>query len=37
MTIPPQLILTDADPGATAAIAEVFPLARHLWCLWHTH
>ena len=37
VSIPRQLILTDADPGVTASIAEVFPLARHLWCLWHIH
>ena len=35
--IPPQLVLTDADPGVTASIAETFPAARHLWCLWHIH
>ena len=35
--IQPQLVLTDADPGVTASIADVFPLARHLWCLWHIH
>lgn len=34
---PPGVILTDADPGATAAIASVFPKALHLWCLWHIH
>ncbi len=33
--VPPQLIFTDADPGSTAAIAEKFPGALHLWCLWH--
>ena len=33
----PTLILTDADPGVTASIAEVLPGARHLWCLWHLH
>jgi len=30
---PPNLIFTDADPGATAAVSEVFPDALHLWCL----
>ena len=31
----PNVCLTDADPGATAAIAEVFQSTLHLWCLWH--
>jgi len=35
VTDPPCLVLTDADPGVTASLAEVFPSARHLWCLWH--
>ena len=35
--VPPATILTDADPGCTAAIATVFPRAKHLWCLWHIH
>lgn len=34
---PPAVVLTDADPGATAAVASVFPKALHLWCLWHIH
>mmetsp|Transcript_34156 Transcript_34156/g.86048 ORF Transcript_34156/g.86048 Transcript_34156/m.86048 type:complete len:207 (-) Transcript_34156:125-745(-) len=35
--IPPQLLLTDADPGVCAAVASILPLALHLWCLWHLH
>jgi len=35
--ISPGIIFTDADPGATAAISNVLPLALHLWCLWHIH
>lgn len=35
--IAPNAILTDADPASTAAVATVFPKARHLWCLWHIH
>ena len=37
VTVPPKIVLTDADPGSTAAVAIVFPTARHLWCLWHIH
>ena len=37
VTLPPKTILTDADPGSTAAVASVLPGARHLWCLWHLH
>jgi hypothetical protein len=36
-TVPPTAILTDADPGCTAAIAILVPRARHLWCMWHIH
>ena len=32
---PPGVTLTDADPGATAASAQVFPSSLHLWCLWN--
>eukprot|EP00192_Tetraselmis_astigmatica_P017260 CAMPEP_0117667324 /NCGR_PEP_ID=MMETSP0804-20121206/10894_1 /TAXON_ID=1074897 /ORGANISM="Tetraselmis astigmatica, Strain CCMP880" /LENGTH=139 /DNA_ID=CAMNT_0005475019 /DNA_START=160 /DNA_END=579 /DNA_ORIENTATION=+ len=34
-SVPPHLLLTDADPGVTAAIATVLPYTLHLWCLWH--
>jgi len=30
-------MLTDADPGVSAAISNTFPGALHLWCLWHLH
>ncbi|KAI5353688.1 hypothetical protein L3X38_006582 [Prunus dulcis] len=31
----PSAILTDQDQAMKAAIAEVFPNARHRFCLWH--
>lgn len=31
----PTIVFTDADKGATAAVATVFPGAAHSWCLWH--
>lgn len=33
--IDPALVLTDADPGATVAVAMAFPSAAHRWCSWH--
>jgi hypothetical protein len=33
--IAPNIIFTDADPGATASVATIFPAAKHIWCLWH--
>ena len=33
--IDPALVLTDADPGATVAVALAFPRAAHRWCSWH--
>lgn len=32
---PPTAIITDQDKAMKAAIAIVFPNARHRWCLWH--
>ena len=37
VAVPPVVVMTDADPGATAAVAKVFPRSRHFWCLWHIH
>ncbi|KAF8398441.1 hypothetical protein HHK36_017368 [Tetracentron sinense] len=31
----PRMILTDQDKAMKAAVAEVFPKARHCFCLWH--
>ncbi|KAF8408600.1 hypothetical protein HHK36_004663 [Tetracentron sinense] len=31
----PTVIITDQDKAMKAAIAEVFPDARHCFCLWH--
>ena len=31
----PKAIITDQDKAMQIAIAEVFPEARHRWCLWH--
>ena len=32
---PPKAIITDQDKAMKNAIQEVFPEARHRWCLWH--
>nr|XP_043625945.1 protein FAR1-RELATED SEQUENCE 5-like [Erigeron canadensis] len=32
---PPQAIITDQDQAMKNAIQNVFPDARHRWCLWH--
>ncbi len=29
------MMFTDADPGSSATIAEKFPEALHVLCLWH--
>jgi hypothetical protein len=31
----PNAIITDQDNAMKNAIADVFPKARHRWCLWH--
>ena len=33
--IDPALVLTDADPAATVAVALAFRSASHRWCSWH--
>ena len=32
---PPNAIITDQDRAMQNAIEQVFPKARHRWCLWH--
>uniref|UniRef100_A0A8I6XIR3 Protein FAR1-RELATED SEQUENCE n=1 Tax=Hordeum vulgare subsp. vulgare TaxID=112509 RepID=A0A8I6XIR3_HORVV len=32
---PPNAIITDQCKAMQNAIGEVFPLARHRWCIWH--
>ncbi|KAL6538949.1 hypothetical protein OROMI_025275 [Orobanche minor] len=34
-SIPPNAIITDQDRAMQNAIENVFPQARHRWCLWH--
>ena len=29
------VIITDADPAMDAAIAQIYPLTKHLHCIWH--
>ncbi|KAK8914272.1 Protein FAR1-RELATED SEQUENCE 5 [Platanthera zijinensis] len=31
----PNTIITDQDPAMRAAIEQVFPFARHRFCIWH--
>eukprot|EP00873_Tetraselmis_striata_P003278 jgi/Tetstr1/423542/TSEL_014215.t1 len=33
--IAPLVIITDADPAVVAVVADVFPHAYHIWCLYH--
>ena len=35
--IAPSIVFIDADPGSTAAVAQVFPNAMIQWCLWHIY
>jgi hypothetical protein len=35
--IPPNVVFTDADPAASAAVANVWPLFFHGWCIWHIY
>ena len=35
--IDPEIIFTDADPGATAAVATTWPNSFHAWCIWHIY
>jgi hypothetical protein len=31
----PNIVFIDADPGATAAVRNIFPYCLLQWCLWH--
>lgn len=31
----PLVMITDADPAIDAAIAQIYPLTKHLHCIWH--
>ena len=35
--IDPEIIFTDADPGASAVVGTVWPNSWHAWCLWHIY
>ena len=33
--VPPVIIFSDSARALKAAVASVFPTAKHLWCIWH--
>ena len=35
--IDPEIVFTDADPAATAAVQSIWPGSFHGWCLWHLY